>query len=173
MANADAVAREKKTTEKASRWKPFVRAVGTTDDPAALLLRLALGVMILPHGMQKLFGWFGGYGFSGTVGFFTDTLGIPWILGVAAILAEFFGGLALVAGFLTRMAALAVGTVMLVAMTTVHLQHGFFMNWFGNQKGEGIEFFLLAIGIAATLVLKGGGSFSIDRKLAEIIWRRS
>jgi putative oxidoreductase len=143
------------------------RVLATTDDPAALPLRLALGIMILPHGMQKVLGVFGGYGIAGTLSAFSSQLGIPRLLGVADMLAEFLGGIALIAGFGTRIAALAVGTVMAVAALLVHLPNGFFMNWFGNQKGEGIEFHLLALGIAIALVIKGGGRYSIDRGIVQ------
>lgn len=144
---------------------PNMRLLKTENDISLTVLRLALGIMILPHGLQKTFGLFGGYGFSGTMGFFTDTMGIPWIFAFAAILAEFLGGIGLITGTLTRLAALGVGVTMLVAALTVHLQHGFFMNWFGAQKGEGVEFFILAIGIAVALIIKGGGALSVDRAL--------
>ena len=135
--------------------------VATGDSLAPLFLRLSLGIMILPHGLQKTLGWFGGYGFNGTMGWLTGTLGAPWILALLAILAESVGGLMLLAGIGTRLAALGVGAVMVVAATT-HWSNGFFMNWFGNQKGEGIEFHLLAVGIAVALLIMGGGRFSVD-----------
>ncbi len=140
-------------------------SVATTDSVAPLFLRLALGAMILPHGLQKTLGWFGGYGFTGTMGYLTDTVGAPWIFALLAILAESVGGVMLLVGFGTRLAALGVGGVMAVAMT-MHWQHGFFMNWFGQQKGEGIEFFILALGIAAALLALGGGKWSVDGRLA-------
>lgn len=135
-------------------------------DLLTLVLRLALGAVILPHGAQKLLGWFGGYGYRGTMGYFTGTMRIPYPLGVLAILAESFGALALIVGFLTRPAALGITVVMVVAALTSHRRHGFFMNWFGNQAGEGIEFFILAVGIALVLVLAGGGALSLDALLA-------
>jgi putative oxidoreductase len=135
--------------------------VATGDSFAPTALRLALGVMILPHGLQKTLGWFGGYGFQGTMGYLTGTVGAPWIFALLAILAESAGGLMLIAGFGTRLAALGVGGVMLVAATQ-HWPNGFFMNWFGNQKGEGVEFHLLALAIVASLLLLGGGRFSVD-----------
>ena len=135
-------------------------------DLLTLVLRLALGAVILPHGAQKLLGWFGGYGYRGTMGYFTGTMRIPYPLGVLPILAESFGALALIVGFLTRPAALGIAVVMVVAALTAHRRHGFFMNWFGNQEGEGIEFFILAAGIALVLVLAGGGAFSLDALLA-------
>lgn len=144
----------------------FRRLIATPPDPTATIARLALGVMIIPHGMQKLFGTFGGFGFSGTMQFFTETMGIPWILGILAIVAEFFGGLGLVTGTLGRVAALGVGAVMATAALTSHLQNGFFMNWFGAQKGEGIEFFLLALALALIVMVRGSGAWSADRVMA-------
>lgn len=135
--------------------------VATGDSLAPLFLRLSLGIMILPHGLQKTLGWFGGYGFNGTMGWLTGTVGAPWILALFAILAESVGGLMLIAGAGTRVAALGVGAVMVVAAAT-HWPNGFFMNWFGNQKGEGIEFHLLAVGIAVALLIMGGGKYSVD-----------
>lgn len=143
-----------------------VRLFVTESRWTLLVLRLTLGLMIFPHGAQKLLGWFGGYGFAGTMGYFTDTLGIPYLFGLLAIIAEFFGGLALLAGFLTRVAAFGVGTTMLVAALMVHAEFGFFMDWSGNQGGEGFEFHLLALGIAVALMIGGGGRYSADRMLA-------
>jgi len=136
-----------------------------------LVLRLALGLVILPHGAQKLLGWFGGYGFQGTMGYFTQTMHIPYLLGVLAIIAEFFGGLALLAGVLTRPAALGIGVVMVVAAVLANRSHGFFMNWFGNQQGEGFEFHILAAGMALVLVITGGGAWSLDHVLLSAIAR--
>jgi len=114
----------------------FRHLFATSDDPAALVARLALGVVILPHGLQKTLGWFGGAGLSGTLQFFTDNLGIPALLALLAIAAESLGALALVAGFATRAAALGVGVTMAVAAALVHLDHGFFMNWHGSQAAR-------------------------------------
>ncbi|HSN56570.1 MAG TPA: DoxX family protein [Candidatus Sulfomarinibacteraceae bacterium] len=138
----------------------------TDDDAAALVLRVMLAVVIFPHGAQKLLGWFGGNGFSGTMTFFTDTMGIPWILALLVIVAEFFGSLGLLAGFLTRVAALGIGMVMTGAIFMVHLPHGFFMNWNGNQAGEGFEYHLLVLAIVLALLIRGGGAWSVDRALA-------
>lgn len=145
---------------------PVIQSVLATEQSySQLILRIALGIMIFPHGAQKLLGWYGGFGFDGTMFYFTDTLGIPYIFGLLAILAEFFGAFLLISGFLTRFAAFGVGMVMLTAALMVHLPHGFFMNWFGNQAGEGLEFFLLAIAMSLALVLQGGGRWSVDRSL--------
>lgn len=139
--------------------------VATSDSLAPLFLRLSLAVMILPHGLQKTLGWFGGYGFQGTMGYLTGTVGAPWIFALLAILAESVGGVMLLAGVGTRLAALGIGGVMVVAATQ-HWSHGFFMNWFGQQKGEGIEFFVLALGIVLALLVLGGGKWSLDALLA-------
>lgn len=135
--------------------------VATGDSFASTVLRLALGFMILPHGLQKTLGWFGGYGFKGTMGYLTGQVGAPWIFALLAILAESIGGLMLIAGFGTRVAALGVGGVMAVA-ATMHWSNGFFMNWTGAQKGEGVEFHLLALGMVAALLILGGGKWSVD-----------
>ncbi|WP_305042245.1 DoxX family protein [Geoalkalibacter sp.] len=138
----------------------------TENDYGALFVRLALGIVMFPHGAQKLLGWFGGYGFAGTMGFFTETMGIPYLLALLVVLAEFFGALGLIFGALTRIAALGIGGVMLGAIFLVHLPHGFFMNWSGNQAGEGFEFHLLAIGMSLALLIRGAGALSIDRLLS-------
>ncbi len=132
---------------------------------APTIARIVLGAAILPHGAQKLLGWFGGYGFSGTMNWFTQTMHVPWLLGFAAILAETLGGLALMAGFASRFAAGALGAVFVTAVALVHAQHGFFVNWFGNQKGEGVEYFVLGLALAAIVAVYGGGAASVDRAI--------
>jgi putative oxidoreductase len=132
------------------------------NNVSSLLLRLLLGVVFFPHGAQMVLGWFGGYGFSGTMGFFTGTLHIPAPLAFLAITAQFAGAIALILGLFTRLAALGIAVNMLVAVAMVHAQYGWFMNWFGNQKGEGFEYHLLAIGIAIVLMIRGGGKWAAD-----------
>jgi putative oxidoreductase len=144
----------------------FKRILQTNDDAALLVLRIMLGVVFFPHGMQKLFGWFGGYGYSGTMDFFTTQLGISALLAFLAIMAESLGSVGLITGFLTRISAFGIMINMVVAVFLLHLQHGFFMNWYGNQKGEGYEFHLLVIAISLVLVIRGGGKSSADRFLA-------
>lgn len=144
-----------------------MKAMLQTDDGwAGLILRLTLGLVMLPHGAQKLLGLFGGFGFDGTIGFFTQKMGLPWILALLIIIGEFFGSLGLIAGFLTRFSAASLAVIMLGAITMVHLPFGFFMNWFGQQQGEGFEYHLLVIGIAATLLVTGAGKWSVDREIA-------
>jgi putative oxidoreductase len=143
----------------------YQKIVHTDEDIAASVLRVVLAVVIFPHGAQKLLGWFGGYGFTGTMSYFTDSLGIPWILAVLVVLAEFLGSLGLLVGLLTRIAAFGIGMNMLGAVFIVHLQNGFFMNWQGSKAGEGFEYHLLALAIVVALLIKGGGRWSLDRKL--------
>ncbi|MDH4163635.1 MAG: DoxX family protein [Nitrospirota bacterium] len=145
----------------------FKKLVNTNNDVVVLILRLMLGIVFFPHGMQKLLGWYGGYGFEGTMGFFTGTFGIPAVFAFLAIMAEGLGSLGLITGLFTRVAAFGVTVNMLVAVKMLHLQHGFFMNWFGNQKGEGYEFHLLAIVIGVALMIRGGGALSVDGLLSD------
>lgn len=139
----------------------------TEDRWAPLILRLALALVILPHGAQKLLGWYGGHGFEGTMGFFTQQMGVPWVIAFLIIIGESFGSLALAAGLLTRFAAPSIGVIMVGAIAMVHWPHGFFMNWSGQQAGEGFEFHLLVIGISLALLAAGGGKWSVDRVLAQ------
>jgi putative oxidoreductase len=139
----------------------------TEDDTATLILRVLLGVVFFPHGMQKLFGLFGGPGFSGTMHMFETYLSIPALFAFLAIIAEGLGCLGLITGFLTRLSAFGIGTNMVVAVLLIHHKFGFFMNWDGKQPGEGIEYHILAIAIALALVIRGGGKWSIDRAIAK------
>ena len=145
-----------------------MKALFQTDDGwTGLILRLALGLVMFPHGAQKLLGWFGGFGFDGTMGFFTQKMGLPWLIALLIIIGESFGSVALLAGFLTRFTAASLAVIMLGAIALVHLPNGFFMNWFGQQQGEGYEYHLLVIGIAAALLVTGGGKWSVDRTVME------
>jgi len=145
----------------------FKKLIQTKDDAALLILRLMLGIVFFPHGMQKLFGWFGGYGFSGTFDMFTTKMEIPAVFAFLAIMAEGLGSLGLISGLMTRIAAFGIAVNMAVAVYMLHWQNGFFMNWFGNQKGEGYEYHLLAIAIAVVLMIKGGGKWSVDKALED------
>ncbi len=133
----------------------------TDNDASALIARLALGIVILPHGLQKLLGMFGGAGFTATVDYFVSS-GLPAFLAVLIIIGEAFGALGLILGFLSRLAALGIAIIMLGAILTVNIKFGFFMNWMGTQAGEGFEFHILAIGLALVVLLKGGGLWSVD-----------
>ena len=145
-------------------WK---KLINTENDVAALVLRVMLGVVFFPHGAQKVLGWFGGYGFAGTYDAFTNKMGIPGLFALLAFAAEFLGSVGLIVGLFTRVAAFGIMCVMIVAVKMLHWQHGFFMNWFGQQKGEGFEYHLLVIAIAVALMIKGGGMLSADRMLSK------
>ena len=144
----------------------FKKLISTSNDVALTILRLVLGVVFFAHGAQKLLGWFGGYGLTATVGAFTH-MGMPAPIVYLIIATEFFGGLGLILGFLTRIPALGIGCLMVGAIFMVHIPNGFFMNWANNQKGEGIEYHLMAIAMAAVLLLRGAGAFSVDRALTK------
>jgi putative oxidoreductase len=143
------------------------KIVNTENDYVALVLRLALGYVFFFHGMQKLTTMFGGYGYTGTMGFFTQKLGIPAVFAFLAIMAEGLGWAGLITGLLTRVAAFGITVNMIVAVKMLHFQNGIFMNWFGNQKGEGYEYHILAIAIGIALMIKGGGALSVDRALTD------
>jgi putative oxidoreductase len=145
----------------------MIRKLMATDNSSATtVLRLALGVIFYAHGAQKMLGWFGGYGFTGTMGFFTGAMHIPAVFAFLAIAAEFFGGLGLIFGLLTRVASFGIFCNMIVAVALVHGQFGFFMNWTGAQKGEGYEYHLLVLATTAFLMIRGAGAASVDRLLS-------
>jgi putative oxidoreductase len=132
-----------------------------------LVARLALGLVILPHGMQKALGLFGGYGFEGTLGAF-QSMGMPLIIGVLVILAEFVGSLGLLVGVGTRFMAFSVGLTMAgAAVLGGHINNGFFMNWFGQQKGEGLEYFILVVGLAIAILIGGAGRYAVDNLISK------
>ena len=138
----------------------------TDNQLSTLILRLTLGIVFFPHGAQKVLGWWGGSGFSKTLEAFTG-MGMPAPVAILVIVAEFLGALGLIVGFLSRVAAAGIGMVMLGAIFLVHARHGFFMNWFGTQPGEGFEYHILALGLALAVAIKGSGLCSVDRWLTE------
>ena len=137
----------------------------TENNYAGLIARAFIGLILFPHGAQKALGWFGGYGFTGTMQFFTESVDLPWLVGFAVILIEFIGSICLLLGLAGRVWALAVIGLM-IGIIPQHTANGFFMNWFGNQKGEGFEYHLLMIALAIIVLIGGSGKLSIDRKLA-------
>jgi putative oxidoreductase len=141
------------------------RLFSTPDDRLITLVRVTLGVIFFAHGAQKMLGWFGGYGYSGTMHAFTGS-GIPAPFAFLAIAAEFFGGLGLILGLLGRVAAFGITANMLVAIATVHVKNGLFMNWYGNQRGEGFEYHLLVLAITLAIIIRGSGALSLDRLIA-------
>ncbi len=136
------------------------------NDLALLVLRLTLAVVLWPHGAQKALGLFGGSGIAGTVAGLSGHVGVPVALAYLLIAVEFLGPIALVLGFLTRLAALGIAVDMFMAAYLVHARNGFFMNFSGRQAGEGVEYFIYAVGIALALVIAGAGAYSIDGAVA-------
>jgi len=143
----------------------FRNLMATEPRVSLLLVRLLLGAVMFPHGAQKVLGWWGGPGLSATIQGFTTHMGIPLVFAWLAVAAEFLGALGLIVGLLTRVAAFGIAVVMAVAVAMVHVKNGFFMNWMGNQKGEGFEYHVLAVAAALVLMIDGGGKSSLDRVL--------
>ena len=137
---------------------------GTFGSWSLLIVRVVLGVIFFAHGAQKVFGWFGGPGLRGLIGYFKQALGVPAPLAVLAAFTELLGGLGMVVGLLVRPAAVGLIIVMLVAIAKVHRPHGFFLNWsLTPGKGHGLEMNLALIGMALAVLIGGAGAVSIDR----------
>ena len=149
----------------------FRKLFATDKGLSGTILRVLLGIVIFPHGAQKLLGWFGGQGFTASMRWFESSLHIPTIFALLAILAESVGAVALIAGFFTRVAALAISVNMVVAVALVHWKVGFFMNWGGTAKGEGFEYHILGIAIGVALMIMGGGRWSVDGVIAKKLKR--
>jgi putative oxidoreductase len=144
----------------------FKQIIHTKSEVVPLIIRITLGCVLFAHGAQKMLGWFGGGGFTNTMNFFTGGGHMYYITALFVILIEFFGSLMLIFGAFTRIAALGVFGLFIGIIYNVASSNGFFMNWGGNQKGEGFEYHLLVLGMALALIIAGGGSFSVDRKLS-------
>nr|WP_067298340.1 DoxX family protein [Marinobacterium profundum] len=144
------------TTQTSTSASTLFDRLSTLSYP---LIRITAGLLLMPHGAQKLFGWFGGYGLDATGQFFATNLGMEpgFLFALLAGLVEFFGGLALVLGLLTRPAALAIAGLMAVALS-VHVANGFF--W----TSGGVEYPLMWGLIAFAVFLRGGERFSLDRQ---------
>jgi putative oxidoreductase len=140
------------------------RLFHTPEDHTLTLIRLGLGAVFFAHGAQKMLGWFGGYGYAASLNFFMH-MGIPEIFAVLAILAEFLGGIGLILGVFSRIAAFALAVDMFVAVYLVHFANGFFMNWNGAQHGEGFEFHVLALCMLFTVMVRGAGAWSVDHMI--------
>jgi putative oxidoreductase len=164
LASTSAPISDSSSSSAARTWLQSLLATNTSVAP--LISRVTLAVVMFPHGAQKLLGWFGGFGFEGTMGFFTEVVGLPWLVALAVILLESIGAIALLLGLATRVVAAGLGAIMVGAIVTTHAQVGFFMNWFGTQPGEGFEYHLLVLGMVAALLVTGGGRASLDARLA-------
>ena len=143
------------------------KMLNTESNWGALVARLALGIVLFPHGAQKMLGWFGGYGFTATIDAFTDQMDLPWLVAFAVICIEFFGSIFIVLGLASRLWSLAIGGLFIGIIFTTHLEHGFFMNWYGNQAGEGYEYALLMVGIALAVLINGSGKYALDTQLVK------
>jgi putative oxidoreductase len=146
----------------------FRKLISTSNDSTYTVMRLVLGVVFFAHGAQKMLGWFGGPGLNTTIANFTQHMGIPLFFAYLAVIAEFFGAIGLIVGFLSRIAAFGILMVMVVAVVMVHVHNGLFMNWMGNQNGEGFEYHLLAMALALAIIMKGSGALSIDYVLTRV-----
>jgi len=143
--------------------------LGTDGDWVITMVRIVLGVVFFAHGAQKALGWFGGAGLQTTVRVFREHLRIPAPLALLSVAAEFLGGLGLIVGLLSRIAALGIAVVMIVALVAVHGKFGFFMNWYGEKQGHGIEYHILVLALALAVMVKGAGAFSLDQVLYQHI----
>jgi len=144
-------------------WKQWI--FSTQNGWAGTIMRITLGLVLWPHGAQKVLGWFGGYGFLDTMNYFTETMNLPGVIAFSVIVIEFFGSLSLIAGWVTRFWALAIIGLMFGIILTSHLEYGFFMNWNGNQAGEGFEYHLLVIGLSLAILVHGSGKYAIDSNI--------
>ncbi len=140
---------------------------------SGLILRATLSIVLFPHGAQLLFGWFNGFGFSASMEYFTQTEALPWLVGLAVILLQFFGALFIFAGLFTRAVSAGLLGLFIGMVVTSHWQHGFFMNWLGTQKGEGYEFHVLAIGLSLALLVFGPGKYAADEWIRKWITRKT
>jgi putative oxidoreductase len=145
----------------------FRGLLATRNEFSLTIARLILGIVIFIHGAQLMLGWFGGFGYAGSMHFFTQTLHIPAPFAWLAIMTQFIGAIALIVGLFTRIAALGIAIDMLVAVFKIHIHVGFFMNWYGTLKGEGYEYHLLALALCLILMARGGGALSIDGAVYE------
>lgn len=137
----------------------------TNSDWLQLLVRLILGIVFFAHGGQKMLGWFKGPGLKNSLKTLNEHMHIPAALGFLAIVAEFFGGAGLIVGLLSRIAAVSVVVIMVVAIVLVHGRHGLFLNWFGDREGHGYEYHLLALALAMVIIVRGSGALSLDHLL--------
>jgi len=143
----------------------FQKLLQTSNEFSLTFCRVILGIVFFAHGAQKVLGWFGGFGFSATVAVFAK-FGMPAPLAYFVMFVEFFGGLSMIFGLLSRLGGLGITALMLGAIATVHIHIGFFMNWYGVQKGEGFEYHLLAIALAVLIMVRGAGALSLDRLIS-------
>lgn len=145
----------------------FRTLVKTNPNIGFSIARMTLGLVIFPHGAQKLLGLFGGYGYSATIEMFTTQMGLPSSVAFSVIMIEFFGSISLILGLFSRFWVISLAGLFTGIIITTQLEHGFFMNWYGNQAGEGYEYSLLVIGLALSIVFNGSGKWSIDSLISK------
>jgi putative oxidoreductase len=145
----------------------FKQIIRTDSNWTGLIARITMGTVMLPHGAQKLLGVFGGWGFARTMDFFTHKLQLPWFIAFMVIITEFFAAVALIIGFGGRLMYLLFSILLIGISVTAHLGNSFFMNWLGNQKGEGLEFMVLYFGLMVIAFIRGNGKYSVDLWLLE------
>src|SRR6202035_392786 len=151
----------------------FAWILETDGDWVIAIARIVLGVVFFAHGAQMALGWFGGAGLQSTVRAFRENLRIPAPLAMLSVAVEFLGGLGLIVGLLSRVAALGIAVVMIVALVAVHRKFGFFMDWYGEKKGHGIEYHVLVLALALIVTIRGAGAFSLDQALYHRISSRN
>lgn len=139
-----------------------------TTDAGSFFTRIFLAIVLFPHGCQLTFGMFGGNGFDATMSYFTDVEKLPYLIALMVILIQFVGSIFILAGLATRLVSFSIIVLFIGMVLTSHIEYGFFMNWFGNQKGEGYEFHILVIGMACSLVATGAGRLSADAILHKL-----
>jgi putative oxidoreductase len=141
-------------------------------DITSALLRIMLAIIIFPHGAQKMLAWFGGYGFNRTMSYFTDTLGLPYWIALIVIIIEFISPILLLLGSFSRIVAASIFALFIGIILTSHLDNGFFMNWFGNQPGEGYEYHLLILTISMAIIILGPGKYTIGKLDLKQNWQQ-
>ena len=151
----------------------FAWLLRTNGDWLIAIVRIVLGVVFFAHGAQKTLGWFGGAGLQSTLRVFRENLHIPAPLALLAVATEFLGGLGLIVGLLSRVAAVGIAVVISVALLTVHLKFGFFMNWYGEKQGHGVEYHILVLALATVVIFKGAGALSLDQALCRHLCAQS
>lgn len=145
--------------------------LNTNTDWVQLVARLILGIIFFAHGAQKMLGWFQGPGLKKSVQMLTEHIHLPAALALLAIATEFFGGLGLIIGLLSRIDAAAIFVTMVIAIVLVHGRNGLFLNWFGDRKGHGYEYHLLALALALVVIVRGSGALSLDEFLSNAIFK--
>ena len=139
------------------------------NDWIGFIVRLTVGLVLLPHGAQSMLGLFGGYGFNGTLDFLTTQMGLPWIVAFSVPIIEFIGSISLIIGFASRLWSIAITFLFIGIIFTTQLENGFFMNWHGTLNGEGFEYSLLVIGTSIAMLINGSGRYSVDNRILKIL----